>query len=339
MSNSHAVSQRLSRLAGIRPCLTMLGLVATVTLAPGLSGGTSGAATRANQLTFHPQSVNPPAAMSLYGVSCSSATWCIAVGEAGTAIGWHDGQWTSPVPLNSGGSVSTVSCPTSQFCVAISDGGQAITYSGDSWSTPVRIGPAATYKVSCTSATFCAAVGASGMPEGPRTIATLRGGTWTSRGSSSSKDVNNRLLGVSCVSPEFCIAVDLNGEILKYTGAKWSATLPRGPRGLISVACASVSTCMAVTSSGLALLLHGAHWSKPHAILGFSHSFAYSVSCVSTDQCSVLGLNGQAVLWDKGQWSRPHTVIPGGAAATVTLSCVRPNFCLAVNSRGDAATY
>jgi hypothetical protein len=341
MYHSRAWTRHLSRMATGRPFgAVALGGTLVLVFALGWAGPVGGAAHRTGAFTIRPTSNNPPSSdSSLFGVSCSSATSCIAVGEAGTALRWHDGVWSDPAHLNAGGSASTVSCPTAQFCVAVSDAGEAVTYNGTSWSSPVRVGPAATYKVSCPSSTFCVAVGASGVSKGPRTIAILSGVSWTSQHVSNSSSVDDRLLGVSCVSPMFCVAVNLDGEILHYDGTHGFTNSARGPQGLISVACSSATTCIAVTSSGLAVFLSGVHWSKPREIPGFRYSFAYSVSCASSHQCSVLGLNGQVALWDKGRWSTPQTVIPGGTTATVSLSCVQSNFCLAVNSRGAAATY
>ena len=55
-----------------------------------------------------------------------------------------------------------------------------MNYDGRAWSQPVRIGPPATYEVSCPTTHFCAAVGANGLAGAPSTIATLEHGTWSS---------------------------------------------------------------------------------------------------------------------------------------------------------------
>ena len=140
---------------------------------------------------------------ALYGVSCRSATACIAVGtsyHAGAyeplAERWNGTTWTiQPTPSPNGGDLTQVSCTSARACTAVgfavsSDGTQvalADRWDGTAWAlqhvanpsdgtTPVLTG------VSCSAATACTAVGVrNGPPGSPRlTLAERWNGTsWT----------------------------------------------------------------------------------------------------------------------------------------------------------------
>ena len=140
---------------------------------------------------------------ALYGVSCRSATACIAVGtsyDAGAyeplAERWNGTSWTiQPTPSPDGGDLVQVSCTSARACTAVgfsvsSDGTQlalADRWDGTAWalqhvanpsdgSTPVLTG------VSCRAATACTAVGVRNGPPGSQrlTLAERWNGTsWT----------------------------------------------------------------------------------------------------------------------------------------------------------------
>jgi hypothetical protein len=145
---------------------------------------------------------------AFYGVSCPSATSCIAVGEDGStagdgiySIGTHtDGYWTwstSTVitPDSSGGGLfEAISCASASACIAVGedDSGQAIYASGTgsggiwTWSTSKVVpadgsGLGFFAKVSCASATTCVAVGQDGAssPQEIFSSGTESGGAWT----------------------------------------------------------------------------------------------------------------------------------------------------------------
>ncbi len=77
---------------------------------------------------------------SVYGVSCPSANFCLAVDESGSAHSWRNGRWSVPQPTGATGTLTSVSCPTATDCVAVSFGGTAITYRQSTWSVPSRGG-------------------------------------------------------------------------------------------------------------------------------------------------------------------------------------------------------
>ena len=126
----------------------------------------------------------PPGAISasLGGVSCTSPSHCIAVGDFAVSTNgpgnvlaekWNGSSWsilnTSNVPAGSG--LSVVSCPSVTLCVAIGyvpGGAIAEAWNGSTWSTEQTPAVPSTpdmqteyglSDVSCGSATTCLAVG------------------------------------------------------------------------------------------------------------------------------------------------------------------------------------
>ena len=123
----------------------------------------------------------------LQSVSCPTTTACIAVGAAGTdnsalalaplAEQWTGSNWTTltfpPTPATDIVELYSVACISATNCTAVGDDqnstGTADTtlaaqWNGTTWtidSTPSPATFSALFSVSCTSATFCTAVGAS----------------------------------------------------------------------------------------------------------------------------------------------------------------------------------
>jgi len=174
----------------------------------------------------------------LQAVSCASTTFCLAVGEQGALVTTTDGgaSWMSR-QLSTGDWLYGVSCPSASLCIAVggltdstilttTDGGAHwASYSSGFDQLLSEEGPveaallscvsasgcsSGTLRaVSCTSTSFCAAVGDQG------TILTTGdgGARWTSQvatGGSSTK----QLLAVSCASADDCVAVGQSGVAL-----------------------------------------------------------------------------------------------------------------------------
>jgi hypothetical protein len=118
--------------------------------------------------------------VGLAGVSCTSASWCVAVGGAAdtatsstrfVAEAWNGSQWQplslstlpSPAPTLE---LSSVSCSSTTSCTAVGGGdlgGDAIErWDGTRWSPQlpdVSTGLVELYAVSCPSDSECVAVG------------------------------------------------------------------------------------------------------------------------------------------------------------------------------------
>jgi hypothetical protein len=164
----------------------------------------------------------------LFGVSCPTAAWCMAVGEDGSgplAEVWSGGSWTVVAPpLPSGAtsaSLAAVSCPTVGVCTAVGSfnaTGNAQTlaeaWTGAGWTveaTPGQPGSATMLNgVACPTPTACEAVGSSENGQGTMTLAEAWNGvTWTSQNPGAPVPAADApsLAAVSCSSPSNCAAV------------------------------------------------------------------------------------------------------------------------------------
>ncbi len=218
----------------------------------------------------------------LNGVSCTSPTACVAVGNFydttndKTLIEMWDGSTWSIVPSPNGSPaqenlLNGVSCTSATACVAagfFSDGtnNQTLveTWDGTTWSITPSPGASPAQDdyfngVSCSSATDCVAVGRTYNGTNSQTLVeTWDGTTWSVASSpDSSPSQNNELTGVSCTTTTACVAVgySFNGTdnqtlIETWDGTAWSVTpspnaSPTHDNYFTSVSCASLTACVA----------------------------------------------------------------------------------------------
>jgi hypothetical protein len=184
-------------------------------------------------------------------------------------------------------------------------------WDGTSWSiVPSPNPPGGRFNsVSCTSATFCAAVGFNGQA----TTEFWNGASWSAVANPATS--LSSLNGVSCVSPSFCEAV---GQILgsqlieRWNGVVWTTMsvprirhLPLGDAvGLQGISCADHSRCIAVgdifvfagPNPAFALIetMHGNHWTIVKKPSQPPSSGLSGVSCVSRKACTAVGAIGIA---------------------------------------------
>ena len=169
-----------------------------------------------------------PSNAVLNGVSCASATTCVAVGYSvafdgsnRTLVETSQGTvWTvTPVPSpGPSAMLSGVSCPTSTSCVAVGWSGDPTrrtlieSWRGTSWSVATNPSPSAARTaylrgVSCTTTARCIAVGL--WTNGSTTRSLIQGwdGTaWSSLSSPNPGTLDSTLNGVSCASATSCAA-------------------------------------------------------------------------------------------------------------------------------------
>jgi hypothetical protein len=220
----------------------------------------------------------------LFGVSCKSASACVAVGlyldSAGAGIPlaetWNGRTWTPrTLPTPAGGTgviLNGVSCASARRCVAVGEyftgGGAAAiaeSWNGGRWTTATPPAPAASVEgdlsaVSCPSATYCVAVGKSATTAGSSVlIDSWNGRTWRERAARPPRGLEHaELNGVWCTSAANCVAVGrgsggsgLTGFTELWNGSSWRSALVSWPRGaansgLVGVSCASAKRCVMV---------------------------------------------------------------------------------------------
>jgi hypothetical protein len=186
---------------------------------------------------------------SLWGVSCTSATACTAVGayetnastqtQVALAERWDGTAWTIQTTPNPTGarrsSLSGVSCTSATACTAVGNyknsAGRQVTlaerWEGTRWTIQATPNPTGDDPfltgVSCTSAT-CTAVGYffHGYAYSTKTLAERWDGTsWTIQPTPNPSGARHpSLSGVSCTSPTTCTAVGGPGSAVveRYSG-------------------------------------------------------------------------------------------------------------------------
>jgi hypothetical protein len=227
--------------------------------------------------------VGPPEDVSLNGVSCVSARFCVAVGGLSLrTLGphccnpdlietWNGREWSVvPNPRSVHAWFADVSCVSSRFCVAVgtSQGGLGEppgftlveSWNGTEWSIVPTPNPGIFDElegVSCVSVKACVAVG--GFREEDATfsrhslVESWNGTEWSVVPSPNGE---NSLSGVSCVSAKHCVAVGrtLSGTLVEsWNGSAWSVLESPNPEGsgiprLTGVSCVSARLCAAVGS-------------------------------------------------------------------------------------------
>jgi hypothetical protein len=327
---------------------------------------------------------------ALEGVSCRSTTDCIAVGrfvdessvERPFSLSYNGSTWsvlTTPVPAGAtAATLSSVSCATG-FCMAVGHyvdseevtRGLSMIWKGTLWAlaaipTPAGATGTLVNDVSCTSASFCKAVGHFNEGEALRALALNWGGSLWSLASLPAEPTGTQsssLAGVSCFGITFCSTVggywdssgNLHGFAERFSGGAWTRAVPPSPTGnrwsaLSDVYCGSASACVAVgkyaeedgDQQALATSLEGTEWSLT-ALTAPEHNLKSSldaVTCVAEGGCTAAGTfedtaNVGRVLsmrWTGSVWSAGPSPEPAGASSAELLdaACVNSVSCVAV---------
>jgi hypothetical protein len=309
---------------------------------------------------------------SFYGMSCPSASLCVAVGgnsaiatstdPAGGASAWKIGKPGGGVDLPGaegevtygGGQIRGVSCPTADLCVAASLDGRFYT------STDPAGGPS-TFKVvkqaesgpnihmlgvSCPVASFCVVVGYGGKV---LTSSDPTGGSsaWTVTQLAQPVD----LRGVSCPSPSFCVAVGNEGQIVASddptggAGAWSSLGAPGGDGSLNGISCPGTGLC--VTGNAGRILTA----STPGGAGGWKAFSAGTglpitgISCPAISACVAVDNNADVLAstdpdGGEGAWSFQNVIPFGGEDGNgmFGLSCPTTSFCAAAGQRYQVMT-
>jgi hypothetical protein len=187
---------------------------------------------------------------SLVGVSCASAGFCMAVGAAENRLAeggaqtdieplaerWTGIAWTAAAASGSPGAspaLYAISCTSPSFCVAVgstvassaggfaaggwqsSSPGEALVeaWNGSTWTVQATPAGALAHTelsgVSCTSSTSCVAVGSRGVGRYRQyaLVETWNGTSWSERAASSPGKYATWLTAISCVAGNWCTAV------------------------------------------------------------------------------------------------------------------------------------
>lgn len=299
--------------------------------------------------TWQLQSVPSPPSASLNGVSCPSASTCIAVGSYRNSHRtvplvelWDGQEWsvmTTPTPEGTRrSSLDAVSCSSVTSCVAVGIYGDDSTMStplAEQWN------------------------GQRWSIETPRSVAIPHIPCVGCRIPHPVYNVDFR--GVSCVSAGSCIAVgdwlrNTSGGPLaaRWNGHKWSVHAWyegrnfHGAEGFDDVSCVTATACTAVGGENdgqtLAERWNGSGWHtqhtfSPYGVNGGGDSLRH-VSCTSLSFCVALGYTATggaptsvfAEAWNGNKWSHEEIPHVPGLADWSGVSCVSAAWCVAVGS-------
>jgi hypothetical protein len=322
--------------SGLIALTAMLGVAASTAVAgPATAGQIPASAAPAKA---------PPPANQLFGVSCVSARYCVAVG----------------VNENAEDSVK---------------GGGALiqTWNGKTWKSVAPRAPkgalsAKLLSVSCKSAGACVAVGVylDSSGDGVPLAETWNGRAWTPSAPAKPKgSVDGQLTGVSCAAAKSCVAVGdyttaAGAAALaeSWNGSRWTASKPPDPNGFVvadlnKVSCSSAAHCIAVgnadTNTGSFVLAdswNGRTWARmsvPAPASGKNDADLTGVSCPSAKNCIAVGtgttgrvggLVSFAEFWNGSTWKTGKISWPKGVSNNllVGVSCASAKSCLAVGN-------
>jgi len=292
----------------------------------------------------------PPAAGTGYplaDVACGSASLCVAVADAGTALTTTDpagggDAWTpsavSPDDLRS------ASCPSPGLCVVADDEGIVFTTTNPGAVTPHWESAAATPEgiggLSCPTASLCVAVDDGGSVV-TSTHPTSGSGAWTAAAVDAA---NAPLTAIDCPSASLCVAVDGWGNVVAShdpTGGAqaWSVD-GIDAHALVGISCPTTTLCAAVDETGSVLTsTDPAGGVDAWQVSGSLGPGATALACPSADRCLATTSTDVLVSDDptggSGTW---HSVHVGNEVELTGLACPSLGFCVGVDERGFALT-
>jgi len=213
---------RIQRVLMTACSVTAISLAAMLAWA-GAAAADSSLSWSAPTLVDHQPPFGGPAAYS--GVSCPTASFCVAVGWADD--GWSDiatstdptggpSAWKVVSQVDYSSLLSDISCPSPSLCVGIDAAGDVVTSTdptggANAW-TITQIDGRRLNGISCPSTSLCVVTDDSGNLL-TSTDPTGGAGTWTK----TTVDAFNALPAVSCPSTSFYVAVDDSGNVFTST--------------------------------------------------------------------------------------------------------------------------
>ncbi len=305
---------------------------ATAQQAPAAVPGTSPAAASELLATTLPKTAAQITGVG--GVSCISATLCFAVGDATVTHGRT--QLTSNTAL-------------------------IWRYNGHAWrlSDRLRMRQSALVSISCSSASFCLAVGRVGNPSGHALALRWNGRSWSPIGAPSPPSSGNgdALGSGACLSHADCWAV--GGKNLGESAAGTHNTLLEHRNGrrlvlvsatgtggsLVDVACAGADACWATerpigrSSATYEIAnFNGRRWAPERLPIAMSGGEG-AISCATLTTCWIVGdrnsggLRPAAVHLIDGTWQSVPMASPQHPDVTLQgIACVSERDCWAVGS-------
>jgi hypothetical protein len=256
-------------------------------------------------------------------------------------------------PYSGSNPLTGISCPSASLCVAVDGVGHLFTSTdptGGAWAETNMPGLVA---VTCPSVSLCVGVtevtqALGGAISSIYASTHPAGGSGEWYPVYTADGANNALTDISCASTSLCVAVDDSGSIITSTdpaGApgQWTAANVDGTSELPAVSCPSVSLCVAADTNGHVVTSTNptggtSAWQAVNATASGTVG-PQSVSCPSSNLCVGLGPNDDLFTSTNptvgGSWSVTNTGL-----ALDAIDCPSTSLCLAVGGEGalDAST-
>ena len=318
----------------------------------------------------------PPGTQGLFGVSCATASNCVAVGDGSGIVSTDGGNSWATSPITAG-SWASVSCSDANNCVAVgttTNGSSGIidatTNGGASWTQQFSTANDFFTSVSCRGGSCVAVgVGTSGSPNFTQSggvAITTGGGAWSPEPSPPGA---TRLLSVSCVDASHCWATGANGTSVAQVfatadgGHTWStqtlapfsgqATQQDEPLGIVfpdaahgyvtlnGGGCGGPGCSSRLGPGGgiEATSDGGAHWAVQEYIANGASSDA--VACTDSLHCEVVGGEKAGAVIQTSSDGGAHWAQQGGDIAGDVLSdltCPTGGTCIIVGRSGSTIT-
>jgi hypothetical protein len=241
----------------------------------------------------------------------------------------------------------------------------AETWNGTNWSVPAAPNTVSAQNVlsgvSCTSQSFCIAVGNSSNGTTAKTLVERwNGSSWVILKSPNVGSASSTLAGVSCdpgyLGISFCVAVGAsgsgptggNGLIERfYNGSTWTIGSSSTVGGFESVSCVFLSSfCMVGTTTGISRWNGSSVTALAIPAPGPSfHPDFPGISCIGASFCAAAErLSGPSpaaehsteLTWNGTAWSLPSGAV-SSAGGLIGASCATTTFCALVGASNVAA--
>jgi hypothetical protein len=291
------------------------------------------ATTRSEAITYDGSSWSTPtlidSATEVSGVSCASASMCVAVDWNGDSIIDRSGAWSTLSVESTGLSLISVACGSASMCVAVDEGTNAYSFNGTSWAAYLGLDPGVGRLglVSCPTSSFCMAIDGA-YSQFPANVFVYDGASWHLLNTLDAEELSS----LSCVSATMCAAVDPFGDLFIYSGAhSWEEWSYSG-FAIAGVSCASSSFCVAVGQSGcedVSLTYNGTTWGNPQDFKS-SCEPTMSVSCPTSTFCMESDATGSVQTFNGSTWGAPYVIESGGYLPSI--SCASETYCVAVGN-------
>jgi hypothetical protein len=301
-------------------------------------------------------STNWPTTYAPKSISCPSSTTCVVVGqnESGSVARRWNGSTFVALTLPTPTVLATgVSCSSTTFCLAVgftsSIGPWAAKWTGGTSWTDVTTSnlTSALDRVSCQSATSCRV---SARPGSDFQLASWNGNVLTGGPTSPFTDFITGWWSFTCGSgaPTRCFGVQSNSEthgnaIVGLVTASTELDLDF-THSVRDLACATATNCVAIgTSNGgshAAWHFDGSSWSAdPLTLPVTSDPHLSRISCPTSSSCMAIGTYAHgtrrrpyALVWNGTTWSPPATPLPFvdndlAGVLDQDVTCLSATFC------------